>query len=78
MSDIGSSYEVHPDADEHGRVAFTAGPWVAFQYHASYTAPRRDNYEGALDDLAAGYLSKVVLGYGALEDTWVFGIRTED
>lgn len=84
VSDIGSSYEVPDTADEHGRVAFTAGPWTAHQYHASYTAPRRDNYEAEIDDLAAGDVSKVVLGYGAVVDadddsgTWVFGIRTED
>lgn len=78
VSDIGSSYEVPDNIGEHGRERFTAGPFDAYQYHASYTTPRPDNYEPVLDDLAAGDISKAVFGYGALEDTWVFGVRVFD
>ena len=77
VSDIGSSYEVPDTADEHGRHAFTAGPFTGYQYHSSYTAPHRANYELELDDLANGDVSKVVVGRAALDETWVFGIRTE-
>ena len=53
VSDIGSCYEVPDHADEHGRVRFTAGPFDAYQYHGSYLAPHRDNYEQLL--IAGGY-----------------------
>ncbi|MFZ2241658.1 MAG: hypothetical protein WAV90_19250 [Gordonia amarae] len=75
VSDIGGCYEAPDSADEHGRVRFTAGPWDAYQYHASYVSPHRDNYLPMLVDLAAGRITAVVCGYGALDDTWVFGIR---
>ncbi|MFA5709305.1 hypothetical protein [Mycolicibacterium sp.] len=79
VSDIGSSWEVPDAADEHGRHEFTAGPWTAYQYHASYTAPNRSNYEAALDRLAAGEFAKLLVGVTAIgeNDTWVFGIREE-
>ena len=84
VSDIGSSYEVPDTADEHGRHAFTAGPWTAYQYHSSYTAPNRGNYAREIEDLVNGDAAKVVVGVTAVfEDesdagTWVFGIRTEN
>lgn len=80
VSDIGSSYEVPDSADEHGRRGFTAGPWTGYQYHASYTAPHRANYEAELDDLAAGDISRVVVGATAIceNDTWVLGVRSEN
>ncbi|MBP2451779.1 MULTISPECIES: hypothetical protein [Mycobacteriaceae] len=82
VSDIGSSYEVPDAADEHGRHAFTAGPWTAYQYHSSYTAPNRGNYAREIEDLVNGDASKVVVGVTAVFEeesdagTWVFGIRT--
>lgn len=78
VSDIGSSWEVPDSADEHGRHRFEAGPWTGYQYHSSYTAPHRANYELELTDLANGDVSKVIVGVTALDETWVFGIRTED
>lgn len=77
--DIGSSYEVPDSADDQGRMAFTAGPWTAFQYHSSITAPHRDNYDGLLDDLAAGDVSVVVVGCTPIMDnnTWVLAVRGE-
>lgn len=78
VSDIGSCFEVPEQADEHGRHGFTAGPWTGYQYHASYTAPRRSNYEAELDDLAAGDIRAVIVGCGPIpeDDTWVFATRT--
>lgn len=80
VSDIGSSYEVPDSADEHGRTGFTAGPWTAYQYHASYVSPHRNNYEAELDDLAAGDLSRVIVGAAPIceNNTWVLGVRTEN
>lgn len=80
VSDIGSSYEVPDAVDERGRGAFTAGPWTAFQYHASFYAPNRNNYIAELEDLAAGRIRAVICGVTAIceNDTWVFGIRTEN
>jgi hypothetical protein len=80
VESIGSNYEVPDFVDEHGRVAFTVGPWTAYQYHSSYVASRRDNYEGELDQLAAGELRAVIVGVTAIteNDTWVLGIRTEN
>ena len=80
VESIGSNFDVPDSADEHGRVAFTVGPWIAYQYHSSYVAPRRDNYEGALDQLAAGEVRAVIVGVTAIteNDTWVLGIRTEN
>lgn len=79
VSDIGSCFEVPEKLDEHGRCAFTAGPWTGYQYHASYTAPRRSNYEAELDDLAAGDIRALIVGCGPIpeDDTWVFATRTE-
>lgn len=80
VDDIGSSYEVPDSADEHGRRAFIAGPFTAYQYHSTYTAPHRGNYEDALDDLIAGNVRAVIVGYGVVSDNdaWVFGVRTEE
>jgi len=80
VDDIGSLWEVPDDADEHGRRAFTAGPFTAYQYHASYVAPNQSNYDREIDDLAAGDVSAVIVGYGSVGEanTWVFGIRTLD
>lgn len=80
VEDIGSSFEVPDSADEHGRYVFTAGPWTAYQYHASYTAPNRGNYEREIDDLANGDVSRVRVGVTAISenDTWVFAIRSEN
>lgn len=80
VESIGSNYDVPDSADEHGRAAFTAGPWTAYQYHCSYVAPRRDNYEGVLDQLAAGEVRAVIIGVTAIveNNTWVVGIRTEN
>lgn len=77
--DIGSSYEVPESADDRGRMAFTAGPWTAFQYHSSVTAPHRGNYDGLLDDLAAGHVSAVVVGCTPIleNNTWVLAVRAE-
>jgi hypothetical protein len=77
VEDIGSSFEVPDTADEHGRRVFTAGPWTAYQYHASCVTPCRDNYSREIEELAAGNVRVVIVGATALDDTWVFGIRTE-
>lgn len=79
VCDIGSSYEVPDATDERGREAFTVGPWTAYQYHPSYVAPNVDNYDGALDDLAAGNISAVIVGCtdNPENDSWIFGIRVE-
>lgn len=79
-SDIGSSYDVPDSADEHGRYAFTAGPWTAYQYHASYVAPNHDNYDSELEQLAAGDIRAVIVGVAAISEnnTWVLAIRTEN
>jgi len=76
---IGSSFEVPESADDHGRSAFTAGPWTAYQYHSSYVAPRHDNYDRELEQLAAGEVAAVIVGVTAISenDTWVLAIRTE-
>ncbi|MBU8840181.1 hypothetical protein [Mycolicibacterium goodii] len=76
--DIGSSFEVPDSVDEHGRVAFSAGPWTAYQYHGSYAAPRRDNYTREVEDLSAGDVAAVIVGVTAISETntWVFAIRT--
>ncbi|BBX87975.1 hypothetical protein [Mycolicibacterium aubagnense] len=80
VHDIGSSYEVPDSADEHGRYVFSAGPWTAYQYHSSYTAPNRGNYEREIEDLANGDVVRVLVGVTAISenDTWVFAIRSED
>ena len=77
--DIGSSYEVPDSADEQGRMAFTAAPWTAFQYHASITGAHRSNYDGLLDDLASGDVSAVIIGCTPIleNNTWVLAVRTE-
>ncbi len=78
VDDIGSCFEVPASADEHGRAGFTAGPWTAYQYHASYVSPRRDNYFAELEELAEGVVDAVVVGVAGISDnnTWVLGIRT--
>lgn len=78
VSDIGSSFEVPGSAGDKGRDRFISGPFDAWQYHASYIAPHPSNYESVLNDIAAGYIAKAQFGYGALEDTWVFGVRVFD
>lgn len=80
VGDIGSSFEVPDSADEHGRAAFTAGPWTAYQYHSSCVAPRHDNYLAELNQLADGQVRAVIVGVTAISenDTWVLGIRTEN
>ncbi len=80
VESIGSSFEVPESADEHGRAAFTAGPWTAYQYHSSYVAPRHDNYEGQLEQLASGEVRAVIVGVTAINenDTWVLAVRTEN
>ncbi|KXO91059.1 Uncharacterised protein (plasmid) [Tsukamurella tyrosinosolvens] len=82
VADIGSSWEVPDTADERGRHRFEAGPWTAYAYHPSYTAPNRLNYAQELEELLRGDVAKVVVGVTgvfdeARGDCWVFGIRTE-
>jgi len=79
VESIGSNFEVPDSADEHGQAAFTAGPWTAYQYHSTYVAPRHDNYDRELQQLAAGEVGAVILGVTAISenDTWVLAIRTE-
>jgi len=77
VSDIGSSFEVPAAADEHGRVAFIAGPWRGYQYHADYVTPRHDNYDHEIAQLTAGEVGAVLVGVTAISenDTWVFGVQ---
>lgn len=76
VEDIGSSWEVPDNAGGNGTRAFAAGPWTAYQYDAHYVTPRRDNYQAALEALAAGELSAVILGCTAVEEAWIFAIQT--
>lgn len=59
-------------------MAFSAGPWTAYQYHGSYAAPRRDNYTREVEDLSAGDVAAVIVGVTAISETntWVFAVRT--
>lgn len=77
IADLGSSYEIPDDADEHGKRAFACQGFTCFQYHASYVAPRPDNHSAAIDELAAGHSSAVIVDCTGLEETWAFGIRSE-
>lgn len=78
VCDVGSLYEEPEGLGEHGQRSGSAGPFTVYEYHRSYTSPHTANFERELDSLARGEVSAVIVGCGALDETWVFGIRTED
>jgi hypothetical protein len=77
VCDVGSLWEEPEGLGEHGKRAGTAGPFTVYEYHDSYTAPHTANFEQELDALTRGEVEAVIVGYGALDATWLFGIRTE-